>query len=153
MKMSYDVIGNTRIRENGRKVDIFVKVDQIKQDIKTIIPEIESDKLLPMMSHCKNYYYGKLYYGRKGKPNRKKRKLTHNEMVLYEYLLKNKLNPCTTYRWFLATRIPEDVKDKLRQGKISQRKAMEISANRKKARIGSKGTLIIEQLRILMDGL
>ena len=37
-KMSYDRIGNTHIRENGKKRSIFDKVNEIKRDIKAILP-------------------------------------------------------------------------------------------------------------------
>jgi hypothetical protein len=36
---------NHRIRENGKKVNIFDKVNEIKQHLKDIIPEIKSDEV------------------------------------------------------------------------------------------------------------
>ena len=53
--MSYMKIGNTCIRENGRKVNIFTVVDRIKKDLKAVIPEVEDDKLIFIMSHCRSY--------------------------------------------------------------------------------------------------
>lgn len=50
MKVSYDRIGNWRIRENGQKRGLFDKVNEIKQGIKTILPELEGDKLIAMLS-------------------------------------------------------------------------------------------------------
>src|SRR3989344_8558668 len=90
---------NTHIRENGKKVNIFNKVAQIKEDLKTLFPEIEEDKIIPMFSHVRNFFYGNLYYGRRNVPENKmrKRNLTQAETVLYDYMLRNNLNPSTTY--------------------------------------------------------
>lgn len=154
MKMSYDRIGNWRIRENGQKRGLFDKVSEIKQGIKTILPELEGDKLIAMLSKIRTYVAHK----KKGVPLGRKgwkgyRELTFNEKVLYEYLLKNRLNPSTTYRWFLATRIPEDVKDKLSKGKISVKKAMQISANRRRVKNSNLGLLMMEEIKTIMRGL
>lgn len=53
--MSYDRIGNTRIRENGKKRNIFDRVNEIKSDIKSILPEVEGDKLISMLSKIRTY--------------------------------------------------------------------------------------------------
>lgn len=153
-KMSYDRIGNWRIRENGQKRSLFDKVNEIKKGIKTILPELEGDKLIAMLSKIRTYVAHK----KKGVPLGRNgwkgyRELTFNEKVLYEYLLKNNLNPSTTYRWFLATRIPEDVKEKLSKGKISVKKAMQISANRRRVKKSNLGLLMIEEIRTIMRGL
>ena len=73
--MSYDRIGNYRIRENGRKINIFDKVNEIKQHLKDIIPEIESDKLIVILSHCRAYHEGKLHWKKKHprEPSKNKR--------------------------------------------------------------------------------
>jgi hypothetical protein len=149
MEMSYDRIGNCRIRENGRKINIFDKVNEIKQHLKDIIPEIESDKLIVILSHCRAYYEGKLHYGRRNVPEnlQRTRELTTNERIVYEYLLKSKLNPSTTYRWFIATRLPQDIREKLAKGQIGQKKAMEISANRRNVKLSNMGLLMTEEIR------
>ena len=147
--MSYDRIGNYRIRENGRKINIFDKVNEIKQHLKDIIPEIEGDKLIVILSHCRAYYEGKLHYGRRNVPEnlQRKKELTANERIVYEYLLKSKLNPSTTYRWLIATRLPQDIREKLAKGQIGQKKAMEISANRRNVKMSNMGLLMMEDIR------
>ncbi|MBU1103936.1 MAG: hypothetical protein KJ600_05255, partial [Nanoarchaeota archaeon] len=52
---------NTQIREKGKKINIFDKVNQIKKDLKGLLPEIEEDKIIPMFSHVRNFFYGKLH--------------------------------------------------------------------------------------------
>lgn len=153
--MSYDRLGNYQIRENGRKRSLFDKVNEIKQHLKELLPEIEGDRLIAMFSHCRRFYGGKLHYGRvHNKENRSRvRELTPAEQLLYDYLLKNNLNPCTTYRWFIATRLPSDIMEKLEKGQISQKKAMQISANRRRTKESTQGLLMMEEIRNVIQKL
>ena len=152
--MSYDRIGNVNVRDKGKKRSIFDKVNEIKEDLKRIIPEVEAHRIIPILSKIRTYVAHKkkgVPIGRKG--FRGYRKLNAVESVVYEYLLKHGLNPSTTYRWFIATRIPGDVKDKLEKGTVSYKKAMEISANRRRVKESQKGLLLLEELRGVVGGL
>ena len=144
---------NTKVRYKGKKIPIFDRINRIKNDLIELLPEIEEDKFLLMMSHVRNFFYGNLYYGRRDSPNKKKRKLTTNEKIVLDYLLKNHLNPSTTYRWFIACRMPSDIKEKLQKGKISFRKAFLIADNRKKSKMSSTGLLMIEEINNLVSSL
>jgi hypothetical protein len=146
---------NTRIREKGKKVNIFNKVAQIREDIKTLFPEIEDDKVIPMFSHIRNFFYKNLHYGRSNNPENKKRKrsLTKSETILYDYMLRNNLNPSTTYRWMIACRVPSDIREKLAHGQISCKKAMQISANRKRVKESNVGLLMIEEINNVVRSL
>jgi len=139
---------NHRVRYNGKKIAIFDRINFIKKDLKELIPEVEEEKFLSMLSHIRNFFYGKLHYGRRAEPKnlQRKRELTANEQIVLDYLLKNKLNPSTTYRWFIACRIPSDLKEKLTDGKISYRKAYAIASNRKKSRLSNTGLLMMEEI-------
>jgi len=115
---------------------------------------VEGDRLISMLSKIRTYVAHKkkgIPLGRKGWKGY--RKLTNNESILYEFLLRNNLNPSTCYRWFIATRVPEDVKDMLCKGKLSIKKAMQISANRRRVKESNKGLLMMEELRTIMRGL
>lgn len=152
--MSYDRIGNTKIRDNGKKRCIFSKVAEIKQGIGEILPHVESDKLIRILSKIRTY----LAHKKKGVPLGRRgwkgyRALAADESLVYDYLLRNGLNPSTTYRWFIATRLPSDVRDKMSKGQLSYRKAMELSANRRKAELNSKSAEILDMIRIAMRGL
>lgn len=151
-KNNNQVFINTKVRYKGKKINIFDRINTIKSDLKALLPEIEEDKFLSMLSHIRNFHYGKLYYGRRGS-NQKKRELTNNERIVYDYLLKNNLNPSTTYRWFVACRIPSDIKQKLQQGKISFRKAFVIADNRKKSKLSNTGLLMIEEINNIVSSL
>ena len=152
--MSYDRIGNTRVRDNGKKRNIFDKVNEVKRDINEILPEIEGEKLIRMLSKIRTY----LAHKKKGVPLGRRgwkgyRDLTNNERILYDYLLRKGLNPSTTYRWFIATRIPTDVREKLQKGQLSMRKAMELSANRRRVKMSQQGLLLLEEIRTIMRGI
>lgn len=148
--MSYMKIGNIHIRENGHKVNIFKKVDEIKKELKVVIPEIEDNKLLEMVGHCRAHYEGKFYYGRRTNPNKRRRELTHNERIIYDYLIRKGIKPSTAYRWFLATRLPDDVREKLARGQLNYKAAMRIAWNRKRASETNQGLLLIEELRTIV---
>jgi len=103
--MCYMRLGNCRIREkDGHKKSIFDKVNEIKEDLRMLFPEIDDSKYIRMLSRCGRKYRGVLYKGRVGKVMklpvelRMRDELTSNELILYDYLLKKKLNICTTYR-------------------------------------------------------
>ena len=145
---------NKNVRYKGKKVPIFDRINRIKSDIKELLPEIEEDKFLSMMSHCKNYYYGRLFYGRANKPeNQKKRDLTANEKIILNYLLENKLSPATTYRWFIACRMPSNIVDKLQKGKLGFRRAFLFADNRKKSKLSNTGLLMMEEINNTVSSL
>ena len=146
---------NYQIRSNGKKINIFDRVNQIKKDIKVLLPEIEDDKLISMFSHMRRYYEGKLHYGRRTNPENwdKKQDLTEAEKLIYDYLLKNKLNPSTTYRWMLTCRVPADIKSKLMEGKLSYKKALQIASNRKRVRESNTGLLMMEEINNIVRSL
>lgn len=140
-----------RVRKKGKKINIFDECFRIRQELNRIIPEVKPEGLLKILARCRRYYEGSLYYGRRVKKDqaksKKKEELTTIERLVYDYLLRNKLNPSTTYRWFLVVRVPSDVKEKLEKGLISVKKALEINRNRKKAQESSTGLLILEEMR------
>jgi len=151
-KMSYDRIGNTHVRIDGRKVNIFDKVQEIKQDLKELLPEIEGDKLIAIFSRVRTYYTNKkkgVYVGRSNKNIL--RPLTEIEDILYTYSLQKGLNPSTTYRWFIATRLPSDVKIQLQKGQISYKIAMKISANRRRTKHSADGLILMEEIRNIVQ--
>jgi len=82
-----------------------------------------------------------------------RKQMTKAETILFDYMLKNNLNPSTTYRWMIACRVPTDIKEKLAKGQISFRKAMQISANRKRVRESNTGLLMVEEINNLVRSL
>lgn len=74
--MSYMRLGNHQIRENGHRRSIFDKVNEIRQDLKTLFPEVEDDRWIAIFSHCRNFHRGNLHYGRKGSKTERPRELS-----------------------------------------------------------------------------
>ncbi len=149
--MSYMKLNNARIHENGKRRSLFDKVHEIKDYIKTAIPEIDESKILTLMSHCRRFHEGNLVYGRIGSKKARKIPLSANERIVYSFLIQQKLNPSTVYRWFLASRIPADIRSQLASGRISQKRAFKLSANRLRNRMSREGMLLIESIRDIVS--
>ena len=154
-KINDVVFINKNVRYKNKKIPIFDRINRIKTDLKALIPEVDEDRFLSMLSHIRNFSYGKLHYGRRAIPENlnRVRELTANEKIVYDYMLKNNLNPSTTYRWFIACRLPSDVKDKLQKGQVSFIKAMMINDNRKKSKMSNNGLLMIEEINNIVSSL
>lgn len=140
-------LNNINVREKGKKRNLFDKVNELKQKINVIVPEIDGQRLIDIVHHIKAERENKYYYGRKGwKTTKIKKELTHVEHLIKELLIKEGLNPSTVYRWLLACRIPSDIMDKLRKGLISQKKAYEIALNRKKNQKSAQTLILMENI-------
>ncbi len=140
-----------KIRDNGQLINIFDKVNMVQKKLNQILPELDHIGIIKAMSRCRQYYEKKLYYGRrttdpKEIKKRPKIELTSIEKIIYEFLIKEKLNPSTTYRWFLATRLPDDVKERLAKGEIPAKIALKIGVNRRRNNISNKGLLMMEDM-------
>lgn len=58
--------------------------------------------------------------------------LVDEERDLYDFLMKNGYNPYTVYRWALLERVPEEIKQKLKENKMGQKKAISEAYVRKR---------------------
>ena len=81
---------------------------------------LESRNLVTLMSNLGHYHY-----------NRKNKILLGEDRELYNFLIKYGYNPYTVYRWLLLEKIPEDIKYQIKEGKLSQRKAISEAFKRK----------------------
>ncbi len=150
--MSYDRLGNHRIRWGGKKINMFDKVHEIKSDLKEILPELEGEQLIHLFSKVRSFYVNKkkgVTVGRKVKGEF--RPMTEVEEILYGYLMNKGLNPSTTYRWFIATRLPNDIKTRLARGQVSYKTAMKISANRRRTKNSADGLIMMEEIRNIVQ--
>lgn len=71
-----------------------------------------------VIRRCSDYQYGRI------------KKISDVEQKVYVYLKSLGLNPQRIYKWFLSSRLPEDLKASLLSGKISQRKAINLARNK-----------------------
>ncbi len=148
----------SKIRHKGQLISVFDKVQQIEKDLNQLLPEMNRSRLIKAMSKCRQYYEGNLYYGRrtsdpKEKSKRKPLELSEIGKIIYHYLISKSLNPSTTYRWFLATRLPSDIKERLSKREIPVKLAMSISANRRRIRVSNQGLLMMDEMINILGGL
>lgn len=81
------------------------------------VPEFYNEKCLSTNLEAKN-------------ENSSFKKFSGVEQKVYDYLKDLGLNPQRVYKWFLSSRLPEDLKTSLLSGKISQRKAISLARNK-----------------------
>lgn len=146
--MTYMKINNYRIRRpSKKKIPIFQTVNKIKKDLKTNLPELTDQSTLRILSSCRRYYEGKLTTGRRGSPQEMKRELTTIEKIVYEYLIRNNYNPSTCYRWFLACRMPEDIKEQVERGNLNIKTAYKMACNRARDTESKESLYLLENIR------
>ncbi|MCF8012749.1 hypothetical protein K9K83_00060 [Candidatus Woesearchaeota archaeon] len=139
-------------------MNVFDKVRKVKELIHKNLPEIKEDELIIMMSHCREHYEGNLYYGRRtsNKEEKKRKptkKLTSIESHIYDLLLTHNVNPSTCYRWFLASRVPEDIMHKVERNNMTVAKAMELARNRKRIKENKQGWQMISMIKEIVKWL
>lgn len=98
--------------------DMFTKAEMAKELIALKIGNISGDEILTIMCHLNHYWH-----------DRRKEPLTEKEMIVYEALCKENLNPMTVYSWLLATKAPIDVRQRYRRGKIDSRQIVRFGRN------------------------
>jgi hypothetical protein len=94
------------------RVNIFEKLEQVKELVKVHFPELEVRDLCPLLSKLATYHY-----------NKRKLMLLGKERKLYHSFIENSYNPFTVYRWALLERVPDEIKFQLRNHNLSQKKA------------------------------
>ena len=137
---------------NTRLITVFEKTRRVRELIIGHYPEINADELIYILSHCRAYYEGNLYYGRrtsnkKEKKQRPLKKLTEIESGIFQLLLKYRVNPSTCYRWFLAARLPEDIMNEVKHKNMTAKKAIQIARNRKFAKESKLGWQLISRIK------
>lgn len=140
---------NWCMKHKGRNVNVFDMANKLRADLQILIPEIEPTRYISILSHCRNEWIRNTTK----KPIKKQWQVrfTEVERVVYDYLLKNKINPQTAYKLFLCTRLPTDVTNQLYKGQISQKSAVHIAQNRIKGKMSNLGLLMSEEIKNIME--
>lgn len=92
-------------------MNVFHKIRDVRKLLQPKLSEVEEGELIGLIRDAAKFHYNK------------RRKLSCDALKLYELLMKYSYNPYTVYRWFLLTKAPQETKDKLRLGEVSQRTA------------------------------
>jgi hypothetical protein len=96
------------------------KLEQVRELIVMRFPKMDVRNLVEKMSKVGHYHY-----------NKKKYLLLGENRELYNFLIENSYNPYTIYRWLLLERIPSEIKWQLKNKQISQKRAIELSMERR----------------------
>ncbi len=136
MKNETEGRNNNYPRYRKNKTNLLSRTSKVVNDLKGMFPELAltGEKLIPLLARCRRKYEKNLFYGRQNVPEnrRRQRRLTATEQVIYNWLIQEGYNPSTLYRNFLAVwRVPSDLKNQMKEGKISQTLALELAQNRK----------------------
>jgi hypothetical protein len=142
-------------KEFNRRIAMLDKVIQIKKDFKELLPEIEQDKYIVMLSHVAYFCSNKKEYrARNGrKKTYKVKPLTEAEKIMLDYFLKNNLVPITVYRWFRASKVPQDIMQKLRKGQVTVKEAIKTATNRLKQKQSNTGLIMLEEINNVIASL
>lgn len=120
--------------------DLFTKAEMIKELIRSKMGDICGDELLTIGCHLHHYWY-----------DRRKEPLTEKEMIVYDILNKEGLNPTTVYSWLLATRAPNDVRVRYRKGKITSKQLVRFGRNEVEKEKCKEGLFLMQDIRNLVE--
>lgn len=90
---------------------VFEQIESVKKILSPIVSEGENFRRRGLILRCVKFKTGQV------------KKLSKEESMIYDLLLKNKLNPKTVYEWLLLENVPAHIKEKLVQKKISLNEA------------------------------
>ena len=120
---------------NERRKTTLQKAEHIKQIIQKLFPDVKNKKISVMLSRCGHYHYDK------------NAKIGTEELMLYDVLVKYGYNPFRVYKWFRVSLLPEDIKDDVEKGKLSQEKALKVFSNRYRQKEISNAWRFMEEAR------
>ena len=98
---------------------VFDKLEEVKQLIHQIDPEIENISVL--LGKIGTHHY-----------NKKKGMLLGKHKEIYNILRENSINPYTAYKWSLLERVPEEIKYQLQHRLLGQKKAKKFATKQKR---------------------
>jgi len=95
---------------------VYDKYVRIHNHLKKDHPQITKEDFFKITSTLSNWHYPKKRW--------KGQTLTKDQAMIYEWMLNNKYNPSTVYKWFLAMKTNKDVQERMKKGTVSLKKAM-----------------------------
>lgn len=89
-------------------MNVFEKVRKVREVVADVYPSLSDKELAGIVGFLSNHWHGK---------KRKRHvKLTKQQLMIYDLLIKNGYNPATVYKWFLLATAPGDVREQVRDG-------------------------------------
>lgn len=97
--------------KTGREVcemNVFEKVKKVREVVGDVYPLLSVEELAGIVGFLSNHWHGK--------KRKRNIKLTQQQLLIYDLLLKNGFNPATVYKWLLLATAPGDVREQVRDG-------------------------------------
>lgn len=98
------------MNKSWKHINVFEQIESTKKILQPIV-QGDSFRLRGLILRCAKYRIGKI------------KKLNSIEAMTYDLLLKHKLHPKTVYEWLLLEDVPQHIKEKIVQRKISLQNA------------------------------
>ena len=96
------------------------KLKSLRKKLAVRFPSMEMHDFEKVLSRIAHFHYAK-----------KKGLIMGVHREVYQFLIGVGLNPFTVYRWLLLERVPEDIRFRLKEREISQKKAVSLAFRRK----------------------
>ena len=97
------------------------------------------EEIVMSLGHIAKHHYGY-----------RKEPLAEREMLIYDLLLKEDINPETAYEWMLATKVDQGIKQRLENNEISQKQAVRMMKNNDEMLRVNRNLSIIKDCRKLL---
>lgn len=120
------------------KHDIFIQAEKIKQIVKAKLgSDLRGEEILHHLCRIKNHHYDK----------KKTRRINDSEQELLKTFLSYGYCPLTVYQWVRLTLVPEDLKQRIAEGKLTTYQAVHAFKAAQDRRLANQGLLILEEGR------
>ncbi len=96
------------------------KLKSLRKKLAVRFPSMEMQDFEKILAKIAHFHYKK-----------KKGLIMGEHREVYQFLIGEGLNPFTVYRWLLLERVPEDIRFRLKEREISQKKAVSLAFRRK----------------------
>lgn len=120
---------------------VYEKIVHYKKLLAPVIKEKTDKEIKIMLIHCKDHLVGR------------KKRLTHEEQVMHEFILKNGLSANVMYGKFVFLEYPQHIQELLRNKKISMRDAQRMYVEEKDMRNSSAGKELMKEIMEVLQTL
>lgn len=126
-----------RYKEMRRK-NTYKKALILKNTFRDLFSHRSEKEILYMLSQCGHNYYGQ-----------KKKILSDDAKVMYEYLVTHNYNPSTVYKWFLLFITDEAIQQDIINNNLSQARVKRVIGTRIKQEQTAKTWEFMESARMI----
>ena len=127
------------MRADWKNKSVFEKSSILTSFLLGKIDGLKAEEIVLSLCHVAKSHYGY-----------RKEPLTEKEMLVYDLLLREDINPETAYEWVLATKGDDEVNRKLESKEISQKQAIRLTRNNEEMLRVNKSLSILKECRKLL---